>query len=164
MAEKGIPDLETAIHDILPRQSIWPPKEGAALSPTGSLPILIEVDGTTVTQSLAILEYLEDKQLTPPMWGGNARERARIGELVKVFDEALDAFALWARYGSDPGGYVRQKYREVIKIGAEGFFQKVRLAEVMNPASEFLVGDHPTSVDCVAMALLHYTGSVAQIV
>jgi glutathione S-transferase len=158
LAEKGIPDVDVVTFDppVEAREN-WPPPAVAALSPTGSLPIVVDDDGTAVTQSLAILEYLEDAYPYPEMRGRTAAERAHTRQILNVFDEALDAFALWGSYGSDLGGRDKGEYRHVIRIGAESYFGKLRLAERMIGETEFLASARVTIADCVAMALLQYT-------
>lgn len=157
LAEKGLTGVELKTFDAPTGNTSWPPPAIAALSPTGSLPIIVDSDGTVVTQSLAILEYLEDTRPEPDLRGRTAAERVRTRQLVSVFDEALDGFALWARYGSDLGGRDKHEHRDVIRIGAEGFFRNLRLAEKMIGGAEFLAGDYVSIADCVAMATLQYT-------
>lgn len=129
LAEKGLFDVQRVIFNAPTGNTDWPPAEIAAISQTGSLPILVDDAGTTVTQSLAILEFLEDRYPATDTRGSTAAARARTREIVSVFDEALDAFALWARYGSNLGGHDKAAYREVIKIGSDGYIQKLQLAE-----------------------------------
>lgn len=157
LAEKTPAGIERIILDAPTGKGNWPPDEIAALSLTGSLPIIVDGDGTTVTQSLAILEYIEDTRPEPNMRGHTAATRARTRQLVAVFDEAMDAFALWGRYGSDLGGHDKDTHREVIKIGSERYFQKLQLAEKMIGDTEFLTGETVTIADCVAMAMLQYS-------
>lgn len=47
------------------------------LNPQGLVPAL-EIDGVVLTQSLAIIEYLDETRPEPPLLGGTAVERARI--------------------------------------------------------------------------------------
>ena len=46
------------------------------LNPQMALPTLIDDDGTTLVQSLAIIEYLEETHHTPPLLPKDARGRA----------------------------------------------------------------------------------------
>ena len=60
-------------------------QRGAAhrgLNPAGLVPVWREADGFTLTQSLAIIEYLEEIQPEPPLLPGSARARAAIREIA----------------------------------------------------------------------------------
>jgi maleylacetoacetate isomerase len=52
------------------------------LNPQMALPALIEDDGTVLFQSLAILEYLEEKYPEPPLLPADALGRARVRALA----------------------------------------------------------------------------------
>src|SRR2546423_3982718 len=52
------------------------------INPQMALPALVEDDGTTLFQSLAILEYLEEKFPTPPLLPADAAGRARVRALA----------------------------------------------------------------------------------
>ena len=52
------------------------------INPQMALPALVEDDGTTLLQSLAILEYLEEKHPSPPILPSDATGRARVRALA----------------------------------------------------------------------------------
>lgn len=52
------------------------------LNPQMALPTLIDDDGTTLVQSLAIIEYLEETHPAPPLLPKDARGRARVRALA----------------------------------------------------------------------------------
>src|SRR5882757_2813135 len=52
------------------------------INPQMALPALVEDDGTTLFQSLAILEYLDEKYPTPPLLPADAAGRARVRALA----------------------------------------------------------------------------------
>lgn len=54
-----------------------------ALNPFGRVPTLVE-DGTAFTQSLAILEYLEESHPEPPLLPAETAHRARVRALADV--------------------------------------------------------------------------------
>src|ERR1700682_601275 len=54
------------------------------VNPQMALPALVEDDGTTLFQSLAIIEYLEEKYPTPPLLPADARGRARVRGLALI--------------------------------------------------------------------------------
>lgn len=156
LAEKGLSDVETIIFAEPDRQADVPPAELTALTPTGSMPMLMDADGTVIGQSLAIIEYLEESTSGPDMRGATPAARARTRQFVHMFDEALTFFGLWARHGSRLGhGTVRTSH-EVAEICAARYFGQVRLIEKMIGETEFIAGDHVTIADCVAMATLQY--------
>lgn len=53
----------------------------ARVNPQGLVPALVEDDGTVLTQSLAILEYLEETRPQPALLPGDAKGRARVRSL-----------------------------------------------------------------------------------
>ena len=57
-----------------------------ARNPRGALPVLELDDGTHLTESLAIVEYLEELSPEPPMLGTTPLERARTRELERMAD------------------------------------------------------------------------------
>lgn len=57
--------------------------EHLARSPFGRVPVLELPDGTFLGESLAIIEYLEERHPTPPMIGREPLERARTRELER---------------------------------------------------------------------------------
>src|SRR3954452_236232 len=52
------------------------------INPQMALPALVEDDGTTLFQSLAILEYLDEKHPTPPLLPADAAGRTRVRALA----------------------------------------------------------------------------------
>ncbi|NUP06057.1 MAG: glutathione S-transferase family protein [Polyangiaceae bacterium] len=157
LAEKGLSDVEVLKLEPPLDKKDWPPPFLKALTPAGSLPIVVDDDGTVIGQSLAILEYLEETKPGPDMLGATPRMRARTREMVAVFDEAIAFFGLWSRHGSDLNEGIIKKSHDAAAIGAERYGQKLRIAERMTGDSPFLTGDEVTIADCVAMATLQFT-------
>ena len=58
--------------------------EFKALNPTMAVPLLLEDDGTPFTQSLAIMEYLDERYSEPPLLPDDARGRARVRALSQI--------------------------------------------------------------------------------
>src|ERR1700736_2028992 len=54
------------------------------VNPQMALPALVEDDGTTLFQSLAIIEYLDEKYPTPPLLPADALGRARVRALALI--------------------------------------------------------------------------------
>lgn len=82
--------------------------EYLAINPQGLVPALVLEDGTTLAQSLAIIEYLDETVPTPPLLPADAKGRARVRMISHMIAcdihpvnnlRVLDA--LRARFGAD---------------------------------------------------------------
>ena len=86
--EKGIP---YALVNELP----WQRREGLLkLNPIGDLPVLVEPDGSVLTQHNAICEYLNELTQNNNLMGETSKGRAEIRRITGWFDSAfyMDAF------------------------------------------------------------------------
>jgi maleylacetoacetate isomerase len=81
LALKGLAYEERSI-DILGGGQFAP--EFLALNPQAAVPALDTGDGVPLFQSLAILEWLEETQPTPPLLPADARGRARVRALALI--------------------------------------------------------------------------------
>ncbi|HEY7644010.1 MAG TPA: maleylacetoacetate isomerase [Hyphomicrobiales bacterium] len=59
-------------------------QEFRAINPMGALPVLVEDDGTSLDQSLAIMEYLDERYPKPPLLPKDAAGRARVRALAQM--------------------------------------------------------------------------------
>ena len=84
LREKGL-DIPIEQVDVMGGKNRTPEFLGK-VNPLGGLPVLELDDGTHLTESLAIMEYLEDLHPNPPMLGGTAMERARVRETERICD------------------------------------------------------------------------------
>ncbi len=57
-----------------------------ALNPACEVPVLVEPDGTALSGSSVICEFLEDTDTEPALIGGNAMEKAEVRRIVDWFD------------------------------------------------------------------------------
>lgn len=78
MALKGL-GYEQAAHDL--RAGEQSSEAYRALNPQGLVPAL-EVEGAVITQSVAILEWLEETHPSPPLLPEQPAERARVRSMV----------------------------------------------------------------------------------
>jgi maleylpyruvate isomerase len=77
---KAIP-WETALVDLRAPANAQHRPEFRAVNPQGLIPVL--ADGATIiTQSLAIIEYLEERHPQPPLLPGSAADRAQVRSLA----------------------------------------------------------------------------------
>jgi maleylpyruvate isomerase len=64
-----------------------------ALNPLGQVPVLVDEDGShqpfTLTQSMAIIHYLEDRFPTPPLFPATPDLRARARQLAEIVNSGI---------------------------------------------------------------------------
>ncbi|WP_295135924.1 maleylacetoacetate isomerase [uncultured Reyranella sp.] len=121
----------------------------AALNPQKLVPSLVLDDGTVLTQSLAILEYLEETHPEPPLLPRDAVGRARVRALSLIvsadihpiqnlrvmaylrhkFDQTEESAFAWSRHWIETGF---DAYEATLDQGSAGVFSH---------------GDHPTMAD-----------------
>ncbi len=122
----------------------------AARNPQELLPTL-EDDGLTITQSIAILEYLEEVYPSPALLPPDAPGRAYVRSLALAI--ACDIHPLnnlrVLRYLEDTLGVDAERraewYRQWVKVG---FTALEQLLARRTHAGEFCHGDSPTMADC----------------
>ena len=121
-----------------------------ARSPMGKVPYL-EVDGTRIRESGAILEYLEDAYPQKPLLPKDPLERARVREIV-VFLELHMELVARRMYGMLAGGKpVSDETRQrVDKDIAKG----VRALKAVVKFDPFIAGKDLTIADCAAFVHL----------
>jgi len=80
LKEKGLPfSLKT--------ENVWERREEfLAINPAGTVPVLVEADGTELAESQAIVEYLQEVQPQPDLLGSTPAQRAETRRLVAWFD------------------------------------------------------------------------------
>jgi glutathione S-transferase len=78
---------EKKITVLLAVEPIWERRhEFLSINPAGTVPVFIEDDGTTISTSQAIAEYLEETSKEPALIFGTALQRAEIRRLCNWFD------------------------------------------------------------------------------
>ena len=75
--------LEAAQHPVNLRTGEHRGEAYRRINPQGRVPVLVD-GGAAYTQSIAILEYLEERYPEPPLLPGSAGERARVRALVQL--------------------------------------------------------------------------------
>lgn len=144
LLEKGIAFEEDAT--IRPSQKdAW-----LARSPMGKVPIL-EVDGTTITESQVICEYLEDAYPDTPLLPKDPLARARVRELVTHIEWHMEMVArrlyLQAFFGGTVSDEVKQGVEKDIARG-------LRTLKVLARFDPFIAGRDLTLADCAAFVHL----------
>ena len=129
--------------------------EYRALNPEGLVPML-EIDGHRLTQSMAILTYLDSRFPTPPLIPAMAPERAHVGEMAMIV--ACDIHPLnnlrVLKYLKNELGHSQEEvdrwYVHWIREGLPA------LEAIAAPkAGKFLFGEMPTAADVFLVPQLY---------
>lgn len=144
LLEKGVAFEED--ENVRPSQK----DEYVAKSPLGKVPYL-EVGGTRLRESSAILEYLEDAYPQMPLLPKDPIERARVRELVIFIELHLELVAR-RMYGMLAGGKpvsdeTRQRVEKDIAKG-------VRALKAVAKFEPYIAGKDLTIADCAAFVHL----------
>jgi glutathione S-transferase len=158
LAEKAAAGAEIDVDEITVSLSEGEQKLPQHLkrNPLGKLPVLELDDGSFLTESLAIIEYLEEIHPQPVMIGANARERARVRELERIAEVgvllpvARIVHSTNSPLGLPPSPEMASHFRSVLPDALRV------LDEQLADARPFLAGDHPTIADCTLQAAFQF--------
>jgi maleylacetoacetate isomerase len=124
------------------------------ISPLGSLPALVQKGHAPLTQSLAILEFLEELQPSPPLLPSDLYGRARVRSIASMC--AADTHPMVVprvtHYHQGPGGFDDDAWRAwQIKWFGTGLQAVERRLASEPETGLFCHGDTPTIADiCLA--------------
>ena len=124
------------------------------INPLGGIPALVEDGHPPMTQSLAILEYLDELQPTPPLLPTNLHGRARVRSIALMLAADTHPFVTprVKKYLTGPGGFDDAAFKawqvHWFKTGLQAV--ETRLAADAQSGA-FCHGDQPTMADiCLA--------------
>lgn len=137
-----------------------------ALNPAGEVPVLVEENGTVISGSYAIAEYLEDTYPAPTLIGATPSMRAEVRRLADWFDHKFDyevtqnilfekVFKRLMSYGPPNSSAIR--------TGKDNIHYHLDYIGYLASERYFLAGDHITLADLAAAAhlsALDYLGDV----
>ena len=130
--------------------------EFVALNPRHTVPTIVD-DGYSLWESMAILEYLEERFTTgAKLYPGDAKARARIRRLAREAEEYLGGEGIdpitgelfFKEAGAAPDQGRVAKARERLREELECFAREMR--------GKFLAGDAPCAADFVLYPYLGY--------
>jgi glutathione S-transferase len=149
LAIKGI-EYKTVV--LYPNQST----EYLSKSPMGKVPAL-ETDQGVLTETNVILEYLDEAYPDKPLYPGNAFEKAKVRELVKMAELYLELPARRchpeAFFGLKADEITKKEVKRALCKGIEGM---ARCAQF----SPYLAGEQLTAADIVFL----YSADLAAVV
>ena len=133
--------------------------EFVALNPRHRVPTIVD-DGFALWESLAILEYLDERFTSgPKLYPGDAKSRARVRRLVREAEEYLDKEGLdpvlteyLGKDGAPPDMERVEKARQRLREEFEYFAREMR--------GDYLMGDAPTAADLVLFPFVGYAKRV----
>jgi len=154
LSEKGL-HIPTESVDILTGQNRGP--EFLKKNPLGGLPVLELDDGSHLTESLAIIEYLEELHPTPPLLGTTPLERARAREAERICELGVLGNVGTIFQNTHPFFAQRVKQSAEAAENARGRLQNaLRVLDARLATRKFVAGDSPTIADCTLFAALDF--------
>jgi glutathione S-transferase len=154
LAEKGL-QIPCVQVNIVAQENRTP--EFLKKNPLGGLPVLELDDGSHLTESLAIIEYLEELNPEPPMIGKTPRERARVRELERIAD--LGVLGGVGAYFQNTHPFMAGRFKQSADAAENA---KARIASSLKAldaaigSNKFVAGNRPTIADCTLLAALEF--------
>jgi glutathione S-transferase len=162
LAEKGV-TVETAQIDIMAAEN----RQQSYLSknPAGGTPLLELDDGSFLSESIAICEYLEELHPAPALIGGTATERAHTRMWVRRIDLGFVQPAIFGFRGAE-GMPIFENRMRCVPEGAAGMKAVAQdglaLIDTQLAASTFICGEKLTLADLLLFAFVEFGGQVGQ--
>ena len=126
-------------------------------NPLGGLPVLELDDGSHLTESLAIIEYLEELHPSPPMIGTTPLERARVREIERICELGVLNAVATVFQNSHPfmAGRIKQS-ADAADMARTRLANTLRVLDTALAGRRFVAGDRPTIADCTLLAALEF--------
>ena len=154
LAEKGI-RVPTEAVDILTGQNRKP--DFLKKNPMAGLPVLELDDGSHLSESLAIMEYLEELNPTPPMIGTTPLERARVRSLERIAE--LGVLSAVAAIFQNTSPFMAGRLKQSADAADNARARLATALKVLDAeigTRPFVAGDRPTIADCTLLAALEF--------
>jgi glutathione S-transferase len=125
-------------------------------NPLAKLPVLEIEDGVFLTESLTIIEYLEELAPDPPMIGATALDRARTRELERIIEIGVlrpiagIVHATASPLGWPPNPAVADYFRELLPPNLAIVEDRLR------DGRPLLMGEQPSIADCCLAAAFQF--------
>lgn len=158
LAEKAAAGKDLGIEEVSVnlREGEQKSPEHLARNPLGKLPVLELDDGSFLSESLAIINYLEELHPDPPLIGSDPLERARVRELERIAEisvlhpVAYIVHTTNSPLGLPPNPEVAARFREILPNGLQV------LDDHLADGRPFLAGERPSIADCTLAAGLQF--------
>jgi len=149
----AVPDVERVLVNFFHGEQ--KSAEHRARNPSGTVPVLELGDGSFLTESEAILEYLEEIYPDPPLIGSDAKSRAetrcreRFIEHQVLFPIGRYVHAAKSPLGLPPNPSVAEAELARLPSG-------LSRVEGWLGTGEFVMGSRPSIADCTLLAALNF--------
>ena len=159
---------EKKITASLAVEPIWERRhEFLSINPAGTVPVFIEDDGTTISTSQAIAEYLEETSTEPALIFGTALQRAEIRRLCNWFDVKFNTEVTEYLLGEK----IMKRFlglgepsSETIRAGYANIDTHLGYIEYLAEQRAWLAGEHFSLADITAashISSIDYLGDIA---
>ncbi|MGB1843097.1 MAG: glutathione S-transferase family protein [Thalassobaculaceae bacterium] len=159
---------EKKITASLAVEPIWERRhEFLSINPAGTVPVFIEDDGTTISTSQAIAEYLEETSTEPALIFGTALQRAEIRRLCNWFDVKFNTEVTEYLLGEK----IMKRFlglgepsSETIRAGYANIDTHLGYIEYLAEQRAWLAGDNFSLADITAashISCIDYLGDIA---
>jgi glutathione S-transferase len=128
------------------------------LNPWQRVPVLVFDDGQTISESVAICRYFEEITPQPPLFGGDAFERAT----VEMWQRRVELGFFQALTHHFRHLHPKMAHLEVPQIAAWGAANKLKVYEQLDELncrladSEFIAGDQFSIADITALVAFDF--------
>jgi glutathione S-transferase len=154
LAEKGL-EIERVPVDVIQGQNRG--SEFREKNPMAGLPVLELDDGRCFSESLAIIEYLEELHPDPPMIGATAEERLHVRMVERICEISIMVpLAQWI-WNTNP--FFAQRIRQsadAAQFGLERFHKNLHKLDGYVGDAPFVAGQRPSIADCTLYASLWF--------
>ena len=127
------------------------------VNPLGGLPVLQLDDGSHLTESLAIIHYLEELHPSPPMIGTTPLERARVRETERICELGVLSSVATIFQNTSPffAGRLKQSADAADNARAR-VATNLKALDARVGSAPFLCGERPTIADCTLFAAVEF--------
>lgn len=144
-------------------ETVTPSQDPALLerSPLGKVPFIKTESGQYLSESQAILEYLEDAYPAHPLYPADSYERAKNREFIQHLELNVELIArriyMEAFFGGKVSDEVKEEVKTKVETGLKGLSKLLKLAP-------YALGDNFSTADVVAWPHLQLISASTQIV
>ena len=126
-------------------------------NPLGGLPVLELDDGNHLTESLAIIEYLEELHPKPPMLGTTPLERARVRELERICE--LGVLSSVGQIFQNTHPFMAGRFKQspdAAENARNRLAGNLKVLDAKIDRGPFVAGSRPSIADCTLFAALEF--------